>query len=156
MGLLTLLLALQPALGAQPAAPHGTGGAVASSAPAATATGLEILEQGGNAADAAVAVALALAVVFPEAGNLGGGGFAVVRFGPRVEALDFRETAPAAAIADMYLDEHGEPIPQASLVGPLAAGVPGSPSSSRLRSSARAARLRTAGSPGPAGRRPLR
>jgi len=126
-GLLTFQLAVQPGWCDHPPASHGRGGAVASSAPAATAAGLEILKQGGNAADAAVAVALALAVVFPEAGNLGGGGFAVVRFGPRVEALDFREVAPAAARADMFLDQRGEPVPQASLVGPLAAGVPGSP-----------------------------
>jgi len=104
------------------------GGAIASAAPAATAVGLAILEDGGNAADAAVATALALAVVHPGAGNLGGGGFAVVRFGLKTAALDFRETAPAAARRDMYLDASGNPVPNASLIGPLAAGVPGSPS----------------------------
>ncbi len=107
--------------------PVGTLGAVSTAAPAATGAGLEILAAGGNAADAAVAAALALAVVHPQAGNLGGGGFAVVRFGERVTALDFRETAPAAASRDMYLDERGKARPRASLVGPLAAGVPGSP-----------------------------
>jgi len=112
---------------ARPAAVRGSGGAVASGAPAATEVGLEILRAGGNAADAAVATALALAVVFPQAGNLGGGGFAIVRFGDEVNALDFRETAPAAASHDMYLGDDGEPRPEASLVGPLAAGVPGSP-----------------------------
>ena len=112
---------------AHPAAVRGSGGAVASAAPAATEVGLEILRTGGNAADAAVATALALAVVFPQAGNLGGGGFAVVRFGDEVNTLDFRETAPAAASHDMFLDDDGKPLPDASLVGPLAAGVPGSP-----------------------------
>jgi gamma-glutamyltranspeptidase/glutathione hydrolase len=102
-------------------------GAVASAAPDATAAGLEILRAGGNAADAAVATALALAVVHPGAGNLGGGGFAVIRFGANVAALDFRETAPAAATATMYLGPDGSPVPERSLVGPLAAGVPGSP-----------------------------
>jgi gamma-glutamyltranspeptidase/glutathione hydrolase len=102
-------------------------GAVVSSEADATQAGLEVLEAGGNAVDAAVATALALAVVHPQAGNLGGGGFAVVRVDGTVATLDFRETAPAAATADMYLDERGDPRPDATLVGPLAAGVPGSP-----------------------------
>jgi gamma-glutamyltranspeptidase/glutathione hydrolase len=105
----------------------GGGGAVASAEPAATEIGLRILGGGGNAADAAVAVALALAVVHPQAGNLGGGGFAVVRLGEEVAALDFRETAPAAALREMYIGPDGEPIDRASRFGPLAAGVPGSP-----------------------------
>ena len=112
---------------AHPEAVRGTGGAVSSAAPAATEAGLEILRAGGNAADAAVATALALAVVHPSAGNLGGGGFAVTRFGDEVKSLDFRETAPAAASHDMYLGKDGEPRRTASLVGPLAAGVPGAP-----------------------------
>jgi gamma-glutamyltranspeptidase/glutathione hydrolase len=103
------------------------GGAVASGHALATAAGLAVLRDGGNAVDAAVATALALAVVYPEAGNLGGGGFAVVRMRGEVRALDFRETAPAAASRDMYLDARGRPRPEASTVGPLAAGVPGSP-----------------------------
>lgn len=125
-----LLLALQltgVARAAHREAARGTGGAVASEDPTATAAGLETLRAGGNAVDAAVATALALAVVHPEAGNLGGGGFAVLRLGDVVETLDFRETAPAAATAGMYLDEEGEPVPEASRVGPLAAGVPGTP-----------------------------
>ncbi len=93
----------------------------------ASAVGLAVLERGGNAVDAAVATALALSVVHPEAGNLGGGGFAVLRVGVEHAALDFREVAPAAARATMYLDEQGEPASGASLYGPLAAGVPGSP-----------------------------
>jgi gamma-glutamyltranspeptidase/glutathione hydrolase len=125
--LATVVLVALPVGAANPEAAHGAGGAVASAAPAATAAGLEVLRAGGNAADAAVAVALALAVVHPPAGNLGGGGFAVVRFGDQLEALDFREMAPAAATADMYLDEQGNAVRERSLVGPLAAGVPGSP-----------------------------
>jgi gamma-glutamyltranspeptidase/glutathione hydrolase len=102
-------------------------GAVASAAPPATEAGLVVLRAGGNAVDAAVATALVLAVVHPKAGNLGGGGFAVTRFGGNVNTLDFRETAPAAATAGMFLAPDGAPVPDASVVGPLAAGVPGSP-----------------------------
>lgn len=131
--MLVLIVALNIALGssgaavaAYPAAPHGTGGAVSSAVQDATDAGLEILRAGGNAADAAVATALALAVVHPQAGNLGGGGFAVVKFGDEVAALDFRETAPAGASTDMFVDSKGVPMPERSLVGPLAAGTPGS------------------------------
>ncbi|MGE5236137.1 MAG: gamma-glutamyltransferase [Acidobacteriota bacterium] len=105
----------------------GSGGAVAAAVPDATEAGVEILRAGGNAVDAAVATALALAVVHPAAGNLGGGGFALVRVGGEVAALDFRETAPAAARRDMFLDANGKPDPERSLIGALAAGVPGSP-----------------------------
>jgi gamma-glutamyltranspeptidase/glutathione hydrolase len=126
--LVALLIFFAPSVEAvHPEAVRGTGGAVASAATAATEAGLEILRAGGNAADAAVATALALAVVRPYAGNLGGGGFAVTRFGEDIRTLDFRETAPAEATRDMFLDARGEPRPNASLVGPLAAGVPGSP-----------------------------
>ncbi len=125
--LAAILLLAPPAATVHPDAARGTGGAVSSATPAATTAGLEILRAGGNAADSAVATALALAVVHPQAGNLGGGGFAVVRVDREVAALDFRETAPAAATPDMYLDADGELRPEASLVGPLAAGVPGSP-----------------------------
>ena len=102
----------------------------------ATDAGLEILRQGGNAVDAAVAVGFALAVVLPAAGNIGGGGFMLIRPGSpramghtqdlgRPHFLDFREKAPAAATRDMYLDAHGEVIPKMSTVGARASGVPG-------------------------------
>ncbi len=102
-------------------APHGM---VVTDAPLATEVGVDILERGGNAVDAAVATAFALAVVYPEAGNLGGGGFMVAHVGGATAALDFREKAPLAATHDMYLNEAGEPT-DASIIGPLAAGVPG-------------------------------
>lgn len=128
-GLLPLLATLTaaPAAGASFPAVRGHGGAVVSPESDSTRVGLEILRRGGNAADAAVATALAMAVVHPEAGNLGGGGFAVVKFGDELASLDFREVAPAAATRDMYLDDDREPVEDASRVGPLAAGVPGSP-----------------------------
>jgi gamma-glutamyltranspeptidase/glutathione hydrolase len=91
----------------------------------ASEVGRDILRQGGNAVDAAVAVGFALAVVHPEAGNIGGGGFMVIRLKDgSVHALDYRETAPARATRDMYLDEHGEPT-ERSVTGHLSAGVPG-------------------------------
>src|SRR5437899_6190560 len=99
---------------------------VVSGHPLASQVGIEIIKQGGNAVDAAVAVGFALAVVLPEAGNIGGGGFIVYRDTTgRVRALDYRETAPAGASRDMYLDSAGHPTEQ-SLTGHLAAGVPGS------------------------------
>ena len=88
-------------------------------------TGAEILGAGGNAADAAVAIAFTLAVTYPEAGNLGGGGFATVLFDGKADFLDYRERAPASADANMYLDATGKVVPDASTVGAGAAGVPG-------------------------------
>jgi gamma-glutamyltranspeptidase/glutathione hydrolase len=99
---------------------------VVSEAEAATQVGKDVLAAGGNAVDAAVATAFALAVVHPSAGNLGGGGFAIVRTGPgKAMAIDFREVAPAAATETMYLDASGKPITDASQIGHLASGVPG-------------------------------
>jgi len=124
--LAALACAERPRPGVGGAPPAAGRGAVASAEPVATGAGLAILRAGGNAADAAVAVALALAVVQPQAGNLGGGGFAVVRIAGVTAALDFRETAPAAAHRRMFVGADGQPIPEGSLVGPLAAGTPGS------------------------------
>ncbi len=98
---------------------------VVAGSPIASQVGRDILRQGGNAVDAAVAVGFAMAVVHPEAGNLGGGGFMVIRLADgTVQTLDYRETAPARATRDMYLDSLGEPTDR-SLTGHLAAGVPG-------------------------------
>jgi gamma-glutamyltranspeptidase / glutathione hydrolase len=105
-------------------APHAM---VASGRELASRAGVEAMRQGGNAVDAAVATGFALAVVLPEAGNLGGGGFMLLRLADgRAHFLDFREKAPAAATRDMYLDANGNPLPDASVVGYRAIGVPGS------------------------------
>ncbi|WP_025762585.1 gamma-glutamyltransferase [Dyadobacter tibetensis] len=102
-------------------------GLVASAHPAASEVGMEILRAGGNAIDAAVAVQFALAVVHPSAGNIGGGGFLVLRTSEgKSISIDFREKAPAKAHADMYLDKDGQVIPKLSILGRLASGVPGS------------------------------
>lgn len=92
----------------------------------ATRVGVDVLKDGGNAVDAAVAVGYALAVVYPAAGNLGGGGFMTVQLADgRKTFLDFREKAPLAATADMYLDKQGNVVPDLSSKGHLAVGVPG-------------------------------
>ncbi|OHX15030.1 gamma-glutamyltransferase [Chromobacterium sphagni] len=97
------------------AAPDQYGAAVAA----------QILKDGGNAVDAAVAAAFTLAVTYPEAGNIGGGGFMTLYQGGKPYFLDYRETAPKAASRNMYLDDKGQVVPNLSLVGARAAGVPG-------------------------------
>lgn len=100
--------------------------AVVSAHPLASQAGIDILKQGGNAVDAAIATQLALAVVYPAAGNLGGGGFLVANFANgRNIAIDYREKAPGKAFKDMYLDANGNPIKKLSLQKQLASGVPG-------------------------------
>ena len=100
--------------------------ALAGPHPLATEVGLEVLKNGGSAIDAAVAVQFAMAVVYPRAGNIGGGGFLVYRNADgAVEALDYRERAPAAASRDMYLDANGDVMPGVSTRGHKAVGVPG-------------------------------
>lgn len=101
-------------------------GMVSSAEGVASQVGADILAKGGNAVDAAVAVGLALAVTYPAAGNLGGGGFMLLRMNDgRTVAIDYREVAPALAARDLYLDKSGNLIPKASLVGHRAVGVPG-------------------------------
>lgn len=127
--LLTVTLALAtPGLrGASRDPVRAQRGMVGSTSELASRVGVDILRKGGNAIDAAVAVGFALAVVHPQAGNIGGGGLMLIRFADgRETAIDYREVAPGKATRDMFLDEKGEPVSERSLVGPLAAGVPGS------------------------------
>jgi gamma-glutamyltranspeptidase / glutathione hydrolase len=101
-------------------------GAVVSAHPLASKVGVAILKMGGNAVDAAIATQLALAVVYPNAGNIGGGGFMVARLSSgKLVAIDYREKAPAKAHRDMYLTSTGEPQFELSQNGHLSAGVPG-------------------------------
>src|ERR1700724_561950 len=101
-------------------------GMVVSAQHLATEVGVNVLKHGGNAVDAAVAVGYALAVVYPAAGNLGGGGFMTIRFADgRKTFLDFRERAPRAATRDMYLDKDGKVVDGLTTTGWLAVGVPG-------------------------------
>lgn len=120
-----LVLLCVPAM-AQRAPVEARNGMVVSASQIASEIGVDIMKRGGNAADAAVATGIALAVVYPRAGNLGGGGFATVRLADgKATTIDFRETAPAAASRDMYLDANGQVVPGRSTAGYMAAGVPG-------------------------------
>lgn len=101
-------------------------GAVVSAHPLASKVGIEFMKQGGNAIDAAIATQLALAVVYPGAGNIGGGGFMVARLANgQILALDYRESAPSSASRDMYLDQNGNIAEGKSVNGHLASGIPG-------------------------------
>lgn len=103
-----------------------TQGAVVTAHPLATDVGLEVLQKGGNSFDAAIAVQFALSVVYPRAGNIGGGGFMVYRSEEgKTGSLDFRETAPLTSHKKMYLDENDEVIKGASVFGPTSVAVPG-------------------------------
>jgi gamma-glutamyltranspeptidase/glutathione hydrolase len=142
VALVVAALALPPA-GAQPAAGtgvvrydlvneifhpvHAQHGMVASESVLASAVGLKVLQKGGNAVDAAVATAFALAVTLPNAGNIGGGGFMLLHDAKsgKDTAIDFREMAPAAATRNMYLDDKGNVVPDKSLFTQAAVGVPG-------------------------------
>ncbi|WP_395383317.1 gamma-glutamyltransferase [Mesorhizobium sp. UC22_110] len=117
---------LASAIAASPAPAKGENGMVVTAQRLGTEAGVEVLKKGGNAVDAAVAVGYALAVTYPYAGNIGGGGFMTIRFKDgKTTFLDFRERAPLAATKTMYLDKDGNPIKGASLDGYLAVGVPG-------------------------------
>lgn len=121
------LTAFDPAHAASVAPVAAQNGMVVSAQHLATQVGVDVLKRGGNAVDAAVAVGYALAVVYPAAGNLGGGGFMTIQLADgRKTFLDFRETAPKAATANMYLDKDGNVIKGISTKGHLAVGVPGS------------------------------
>ena len=124
-----IALIAAPAALAQGAVEARHGMVVAQEARAAR-IGVAVLERGGNAVDAAVATGFALAVTYPRAGNIGGGGYMVIHFssrqkGPRDVAIDYRETAPKAATRDMFLDEKGNADPRKSRDSALAIGVPG-------------------------------
>ncbi|MBR0937934.1 gamma-glutamyltransferase [Bradyrhizobium jicamae] len=123
----TSITAFAPARAASVAPVAAENGMVVAAQHLAAQVGVEVLKRGGNAVDAAVAVGYALAVVYPAAGNLGGGGFMTIQLADgRKTFLDFRETAPKAATADMYLDKDGNVIKGLSTKGHLAVGVPGS------------------------------
>ena len=123
-----LLALLTGSLAAAPLRPvHAQHAMVASVHELASRAGVEMMQAGGNAVDAAVATGFTLAVVHPQAGNLGGGGFLLLRKATgEMRFIDFREKAPAAATQDMYLDAQGNVIENASLIGYKAIGVPGS------------------------------
>ncbi len=125
ISLLPILAGSVPAFAAYPRPTRSQNGMVTSAHPLATQAGVEILRQGGNAVDAAVATTLAISVVEPFSAGIGGGGFMVTKMGKDLKSLDFRERAPQKASRNMYLDAQGKVRPNASLEGHLAAGVPG-------------------------------
>ena len=107
----TLLLSAAAVMAAPMRPAHGAHGMVASQHELASRAGVDIMQAGGNAVDAAIATGFALAVVHPQAGNLGGGGFLLLRTANgETHFVDFREKAPAAATASMYVDETGKPV----------------------------------------------
>ncbi|AHF65830.1 gamma-glutamyltransferase [Pseudomonas cichorii] len=121
-----LILAYAPVHAASQAPVAAENGMVVTAQHLASHVGVDVLKNGGNAVDAAVAVGYALAVVYPAAGNLGGGGFMTIQLADgRKTFLDFREKAPLAATADMYLDKQGNVIPDLSAKGHLSVAVPG-------------------------------
>jgi gamma-glutamyltranspeptidase/glutathione hydrolase len=125
--LVSLLMAAAPAFAEGLRPVHAKHAIVVSVHPEASRVGSDIMRQGGNAVDAAVATGFALAVVHPAAGNIGGGGFMLLRLANgEIHFLDYREKAPKSASRDMYLDAKGDVIPNASLIGYKSAGVPGS------------------------------
>ena len=122
-----LMLACAAAHAASVAPAAAEHGMVATAQRLATIVGVDVLRKGGNAVDAAVAVGYALAVVYPAAGNLGGGGFMTIHLADgRRTFIDFREVAPLAATPDMYLDASGHVVRGLSIKGHLAVAVPGS------------------------------
>ncbi|NOS86795.1 MAG: gamma-glutamyltransferase, partial [Ignavibacteria bacterium] len=104
----------------------GTSGMVVSASKYASEVGINILQSGGNAVDAAVAMGFALTVTYPQAGNIGGGGFMVIKTKDKVTTIDYREKAPNGSTRNMFLNEKGDFLPDKSQVGHLSAGVPGS------------------------------
>jgi gamma-glutamyltranspeptidase/glutathione hydrolase len=123
---LAFVLIASPALAADPAPVAGSKGMVVTAQHLASDVGAEVLREGGNAVDAAVAVGYALAVVYPQAGNIGGGGFMTIRLADgRTTFLDYREKAPLAATATMFQDASGKVVPGRSTDSWLAVGVPG-------------------------------
>ncbi len=125
--LAALAMSAAPPVAASTRPVHAAHGMVVSSHELASQAGLQIMQAGGNAVDAAVATGFALAVVHPPAGNIGGGGFMLIRMADgKTHFLDYREKAPAAATRDMYLDAQGNVIEGASEIGYKAIGVPGS------------------------------
>jgi gamma-glutamyltranspeptidase/glutathione hydrolase len=104
----------------------GKNGMVSSASKFASQIGIDIMQKGGNAVDAAVAMGFVLAVTYPQAGNIGGGGFMVIRTKDTITSIDYREKAPSGSTKDMYLDTKGNFVPEKSQIGHLSAGVPGS------------------------------